>query len=181
MLFKIDKDKPVIDQNPEIAAFEKIPLLTDRQLRWMLLVHDYGTPLRKLPMEERMAKACDMVGYKREKDSGRHDKNARELMAGKSPRMNEALVEFMGIQYDQDKELMVGYDIQIADAIELMKKKDKSDKDWTILTKLNKELPGILRAKKELETTVGFRSQEESSSDDEEEPLSALDRFHEND
>lgn len=176
MVFKIIKDKKVLETNPEISNFPKLSKCSDRELRWIFFVYDYDTPLRKMPLELRKEKAADIAGFLREKGSARLDKNARNTLSGKLPHVEEAISEFMEIQYDEDKDLILAYDTQISDAKELMKKKNKTDKEWAILVRLNKELPGIVKAKKDLDLIVGYRDEEDVEAESmEDEPLSALD------
>lgn len=177
MIFKIEKGKTVLESNPEIQNFPNMGRCSDRNLRWLFFVYDYETPLRKLPIEERKEKAADLVGFKRE-PTGRFDKNARNVIQFKIEGLSDALAEFNSIQYDQEKDLIKGYETQIDDAIQLMKKQNKSDKDWANLIKINKELPSIIKTKKELELQVGYRTEETTTEETGDQPLSALDLFH---
>ena len=166
MIIKIEKEIPIKESNPEISNFTKLSVCSDRELRWIFFVYDYDSPLRKLPNDLKKEKAADLAGFLREKGSARLDKNARNTLSGKIQHVNDAIDEFMELQYDQEKDLILAYDTQLADARDLMKKKDKSDKDWAILVKLNKELPGMMKTKKDLEMVVGYRMEEEQSSSD---------------
>lgn len=174
MIFKIDPKRPIIETNPEISNFSSLCECTDRELRWIFFVFDYETPLRKLPYEERIQRAADIAGFKRE-SSGRLDKNARETISFKIPRIKPAVEEFMGLQYDQEKELLSAYDAQINQAIDLMKKPNKSDKEWLIVDRTNKMIQSWIKSKKDLELTLGYRSEQQKDEVKEEEPLSTLD------
>ena len=178
MIFKIEREKTVVELNPEISNFSCMGDCTDRELKWIFFVFDYETPLRKLPYDERVERAADLAGFKREK-GGRLDKNARDTINFKIPRIKPAVDEFMKIQYDQEKELVAAYTAQIDQSIALMKKENKTDKEWVIVDRHNKSLPGLIKAKKELELSLGYRSTElEKEESIEDEPLSALDMFH---
>jgi hypothetical protein len=179
MIFKVAKDKKIIEQNPEIEAFEAMMKCSDRELRYIFFVYDYETPFRKMPLETRKLKAADLAGFLREKGSTCFDKNGRATINGKIPKVEAAIAEFMEMQYDQEKELIHAYNIQIQEAMDLMKKKDKTDKDWGVLLKVNKELPSIIKTKKDLELAVGYRVEEEKTDEGmEDEPLSAIDLLH---
>lgn len=177
MLFKVEPNKPVVESNPEIANFSSLSECTDRELRWIFFVFDYETPLRKIPYEERIQKAADIAGFKRE-PSGRLDKNARETVSFKIPRIRPAVNEFMGLQYDQEQELLSAYNAQIDQAIQLMKKENKSDKEWMIVDRTNKMIQGWIKSKKDLELTLGYRSEQQQEETPEDEPLSTLDMLH---
>ena len=178
MIFKVDKNKDFFELNPSVMSFEKLPKCSSRELKWICLTYDYTTPLRNLPMEQRKEVAAKMVGFRTEGDTGRLDKNARNTITGKLEKVNEAISEFMEIQYDQENELLSAYKEQISQAIELMKKKNKTEKEWGIADKAVKSLPLLLSAKKELEKTLGMREEDDDDSADDTN-LSTLDMFHE--
>lgn len=178
MIFKVEKGKDFFEINPEVKSLEKMPECTSRDLSWICLTFDYQTPLRNIPMDQRKEVAAKMVGFRVEKDTDRLDKNARNVINGKIPRVNEAVDEFMKIQYDEEQELLIGYKEQISQAIDLMKKKNKSEKEWGLSDKAVKMLPTLLSAKKELEKQLGMR-EERGDSDSDNEPLSTLDLLHE--
>ena len=177
MLFKLEKDVPVLESNPQFKLFEEFTSCTDRQLRYIALYCDYDTPLRNLPLKERREYAADMAGYRREKD-GRLDKNARQETGGGKETVVNAIKKYQSLQYDQEKELLQALSIQIDQVIELMKKIDKKEDDWDLINKLSPKLPQMISQKKELEVLVGYRDKDQSE-DLEGEPLSALDMFHE--
>lgn len=178
MIFKVEKDKDFFELNPEVKSMEKMQLCTSRDLKWICLTFDYQTPLRNIPMDQRKEVAAKMAGFRTEKDTNRLDKNARNVINGKIERINEAVKEFMEIQYDEEQELLIGYKEQISQGIDLMKKKNKSEKEWALSDKVVKSLPTLLSAKKELEKQLGMREERDDSSA-ENEPLSTLDLLHE--
>lgn len=177
MLFKLEKDTPVLESNPQFKIFPEFEACTDRQLRYIALYCDYDSPLRILQAKERREYAADMAGYKREKD-GRLDKNARNETGGSSEKVNAAIKRYNSLQYDQEKEMLQGLTIQIDQVIELMKKVDKKEDDWDLINKLSPKLPQMITQKKELEVLIGYRDKD-AADELEGEPLSALDMFHE--
>lgn len=176
MLFLLERDKPVLESNPQFKVFEDFEGCSDRELRYIALVYDYDTPLRSLPLNERKEYAADMSGFKREA-GGRLDKNARNTIGGGLPKVQKAIVKYNSLQYDQEKELLNALSVQINQVIDLMKKEDKKDTDWDLIKKLTPELPRMISQKKELEVVIGYR-EPEKKDELEGEPLSALDLFH---
>jgi hypothetical protein len=176
MLFLLEKDKTVLESNPQFKIFEEFGDCTDRELRYIALVYDYDTPLRSLPLKERKEYAADMSGYKRE-PGGRLDKNARTALGGGLPKVQKAIAKYNSLQYDQEKELLNALSVQINQVIDLMKKEDKEDSDWDLIKKLTPELPKMISQKKELEVVIGYREPDQKDELDDE-PLSALDLFH---
>lgn len=178
MIFKVDKGKDFFEENPEAKAFEFLSQCSSREAKWICLTFDYFTPLRSIPMEQRKDVAAKMSGFLVERETGRLDRNARNVITGKLEKVNLAIKEFLEIQYDDDQEMLLAYKEQIAQALELMKKKNKSEREWGMCDKIVKSLPLLLSAKKELEKTLGLR-EEKSDAVSENEPLSTLDMFHE--
>jgi hypothetical protein len=177
MIFKIESTKDVFESNPSLKAFEKMSVCSSRELKWIFLTYDYETPLRNIPIYNRKETAARMAGFLNEPNTNKLDKNARNTIFGKIEKVNQAIEEFMSIQYDEEQDLLSAYREQREQAIAVMKKKDKDVKDWDLALKLTKILPDLLSAKKELEKKLGMR--EETSSSVEEESLSTLDMWHE--
>lgn len=177
MVFKVERDKDFFQSNPSASAFEWFPKCSSREAKWVCLVFDYSTPLRNMPMEQRKEVAAKMAGFLIEKETGRLDKNARNVITGRVEKVNKAVEELMEIQYDEEQEMLIAYKEQISQALEILKKKNKSEKEWGICDKLNKSLPGLMKAKQELENTLGFREDRSAGLDSE--PLSTLDLLHE--
>lgn len=178
MIFKADKNKDFFEQNPEAKALEFLSACSSREAKWICLTYDYHTPLRNIPLEQRKDVAAKMAGFLIERETGRLDKNARNVITGKIEKVNLAMKEFMEIQYDEEQDMLLAYKEQISQAIELMKKKNKNEKEWSLSDKVVKSLPVLLLAKKELEKSLGLR-EEKSDSVSENQPLSTLDMFHE--
>lgn len=176
MLFLLEKDKPVLESNPQFKVFEEFEACSDRELRYICLTYDYDTPLRSLPLSERKEYALDMAGFKREQ-GGRPDKNARNTINGGVPKVNSAIQRYNSLQYDQEKELLNALTIQINQVIDLMKKERKDDSEWDLIKKLRPDLPKMIAEKKELEVIIGYREPEKKDELDNE-PLSELDLFH---
>jgi hypothetical protein len=182
MVFKIEKDKTVFQSNPELQNFECLSLCSDKELKWLFWVYDYETPLRKMPHEKRIYKAADLVGLPKDKE-GRLIPSARDILALKSPKLRNALKEFNILQFDQEKELIVAFDEEINQIIEMIRKSDKTDKEWSFVKDFNFQIPKIIKAKKELEESVGMRGAEQIAGVEEindDKPLSLLDMLHTN-
>ena len=119
MLFKIKKDVPLLELNPEMAVIEEFAKLTDKQMMVVMLVADYKSPLRSLPDRTRREKACLTAGYGMEDD--RPNKNVRDIVHGKVHRIEEALAKYKELQYDETREAIEAIDAQINEAIQMMK------------------------------------------------------------
>ena len=119
MLFKIKKDVPLFELNPEMAVVEEFAKLTEKQMMVVMLVADYKSPLRSLPERTRREKACITSGYTAEED--RLARNAREVVYGKVKSIEKAIEKYKEIQYDETKESIEAIDKQIDEAIQVMK------------------------------------------------------------
>lgn len=180
MIFRVDNGKDFFEINPGALAFEWMSKCSSREAKWITLVYDYKSPLRNIPVEQRKYTAAKIAGFLSEGGTDRLDKNARNVITGKIEKVNNAIKEFIDTQYDEEQEMLAAYTEEISQALEMLKKKNKTDKEWGICDKLNKTLPNIVSAKKELEMVLGFRK--ESSSDSMgDETTSAIDLLHEED
>lgn len=182
MLFKIEKDKTVFQSNPEIQNFECMAACSDKELKFIFWVYDYETPLRKLPYDKRILKAGDLAGFSKDQ-AGYFIPSARNTIAMKGDKMRNALREFNLLQFDQEKELIKAYDEEINQIIELIGKKDKSEKEWSLVKDFNLSVKKIIEAKKELEEAVGMRGTDLVEGSDDfttAKPLSLLDMLHTN-
>ncbi len=157
--FKLS-DNPIMEDNPEFSAIPEFARLTERQLRYVMLVDFHGSPLRLMKPEDRRYRAALMAGYKLEKDGKRLDVNGRNVIQGKDGSIEAARRVLTDIQYDNEWELMGALNTQIEGIIEFFKKPEKTmqelDKSVTLMTKL----PAILETKKKILEILNFRDQD---------------------
>lgn len=177
MHFKIT-DKPLIEDNPELATFLPLVAITDRQLRYVLFAFDYESPFRKFPREQWKERAALHVGYKLEKDGRRLDKNGRDTVSMKSEALANAVVCFMGLQYDEDKELLQAYSEQLRQYTELLKKTDKDDKEEERALKVMEKMPALKAKKEELKAAIDTFAYQLEGEMEEIENISTLDRVN---
>ena len=157
--FKLSEN-PVFEDNPEFRSIPEFERLTERQMRYVMLVDYHGSPLRLMKPELRRNRAAILAGYKFEKDGKRLDVNARNVIGGKDGSIEAARKVLAEIQYDNEWELMEALNTQIEGIIEFFKKPEKTmqelDKSVTLMTKL----PAILETKKKILEILNFRDQD---------------------
>lgn len=153
-------EAPVFEDNPELKAIPEFTNLTERQMKYVMLVDFHGSPLRLMKPEERKFRAALIAGYKLEKDGKRLDVNGRNLIEGKVATIELARRILNEIQHDSERELMEALNTQIEEMVYFFKKPNKSmqelDKAVTLMTKL----PTILETKKKILEILNFRDQE---------------------
>lgn len=152
-------DKPVFEDNPEFKAIPEFERLTERQMRYVMLVDFHGSPLRLLKTEERKFRAALMAGYKLEKDGKRLDINGRNLVEGKVGSIEAARKVLKDIQYDNEYELMSALNTQIDEMIKFFKKSDKTAQELEKSVQMMTKLPTILETKKKILEILNFRDQ----------------------
>ncbi len=160
MLFKIIRDKTVSELNPEILVIEEFANLTDRQLKYTILSTDYKSPFRKLTKEDKKFRAALEAGYKLEKGGKRLDMNGRNIVQGKNPEVEKAIKKYKILQKDEDYETLLGISKLIADIREFTARVGKETTEIEKAIKFAKELPALLKVKKEIEDTLGMREDE---------------------
>ncbi len=157
MLFQVSQ-KPIREENPEVDAVPEFAKCSDRELRYIFLVYDYESPLRKMekiPMKE---KAASMAGYKLEKGGARFDKNARTVLAGRSTKVESAVKVYLTLQRDFDREVLIAYDSELEQFVERSKEPKATDAAWRISLSIMKELPMLLKNRRELLELLSLRS-----------------------
>lgn len=150
---------PVFEDNPEFLAVPEFATLTDRQMRYVMLVDWYQSPLRLLPLETRKFKAAVMAGYKLEKDRERLDINGRNVIEGKVPSIEKARKKLVEIQYDGERELLKAIDTHIQQVTELLKKPGKSVNELEKANKMVASLPEVLQNRKQILEVLNFRDE----------------------
>lgn len=152
-------DKPVMEDNPEFAAIPELAALTDRQLRYIMLVDWYNSPLRLLKHSDRKFKAAIMVGYPLERDGKRLDMNGRNLINGKVESVESGRRVLTEIQYDAERELLNAIDAQVDQIKDFLKKPNKSVQELDKATQMIGKLPIIMETRKKLIEILNFREE----------------------
>lgn len=183
MLFKVEANKPVLESNPELNAIPEFVDCTDRELRYVLLMHDYDTPFRDLPFEERQEQVLLTAGFKKEPSGKRFDRNAREVIAGKSDRVEQAIGKFKAMQYDDEKEMLKDIDSHISQVRAFIRSDKKGDaKDLEYASKMQLDFAKLLAQRKAVVELLSIRDEVIEQEDQEEEittkSLSTLDRIN---
>jgi hypothetical protein len=160
MLYKVIKGKSTFELNPELKAIEEFEPLTDRQMTYVILATDYKTPFRKLSIADRKFRAALESGYKLEKDGKRLDMNGRNVTTGKSAQVEKAVRKYNVLQRDEDYETLLGLSKLISDIRELNITNNKSLTELEKAVKFSKDLPALMKAKKELEGILEMREDE---------------------
>lgn len=182
--FKLRLDHNVFEDNPEFKIIPEFANLTDRQMKYVMLVEWHGTPLRRMKKDDRKYKAALMAGYKLEKDGSRPDMNMRNLLAGKVATIEAALREMKSLQHDSEQEIMEAFDTQIDEIIAFFKKPNKTIIELEKATKMMSILPTILQQRKAILEILNFRDENVVNTDEGplKEPeikLSILDEYNE--
>lgn len=174
MLFKYS-DNLFVD-NPELKFIPELSGLTESQIKFIIIVADYGSPYRRMPAIERRKRAATMAGYVTPGGHGELNKEGKSLLDGKVKEVEDAIKKYKEIQGWSELELLEGIDSQLEQFKTLMKKKTKSDKETEIVLKVMKELPKILENRKEILEMVEVVSEEEKAEDNKQDvAMSTLD------
>lgn len=175
MLFKLHYDKSPFELNEGLRAIKEFSYLTDRQFTAVALFADYESPLRKLPEAKRKEQAAIISGYPME--GKRLDKNGRNFVDGKVKSIEVAIDKYREIQFDKDRETLLGIDRQIHEIMEIVKE-DKIKAATKVVvskegnrteivdqelryklvdaaTKMAKTLPDLYKSRKEMLDLIG--------------------------
>jgi hypothetical protein len=160
MLFKVQHGKDVFELNPELKAISEFEPLTGRQMVYVILSTDYKSPFRKLTTADRKTRAAVEAGYKYDKTGKRLDTNGRNIIQGKNAAVEKAIKKYRILQKDEDYESLLGLSKLIGDIRELNQAHNKSLAELEKAVKFSKELPALMKAKKDLEEVLDMREDE---------------------
>jgi hypothetical protein len=178
MLFKVT-EKDVFEDNPELNSVPEFIGKSSRMLKYIFLVYDFDGPYRKMPLPARKERCVIQAGYKYESDGKRLDKNARDIVNGNNPTVLLLTKVFHELQGDPDKENLAALDAQLLEWRELMHKKNKTDKEQTLVFKLINDWPKFMQRRKEILEILGERTKEEA--EDISRPMSTIDEVNSED
>jgi hypothetical protein len=132
-----------------------------------------------MSIAERSVKAALDSGYHMEKSGRRLDKNARLVLAGKVPRVQEAIGEFKLMQFDEDYEMYLALQEQLRGIREFFLKKDKTATELEKSTTIIGKLPLILKYRREVASLLDLQNESvEKADDDDIIELSTLDEVN---
>lgn len=145
MLYKIVHDKDIFELNPGLRAVEAYSKLTDKQMKFVLLLCDPSkdSPIKTLTGRERRERAAILSGYKYEPDGKRLDRNARAVVDGKVESIELAVNEFKKNHYNQTQHNREALKKQIAEIREFLesdKRVPLLEKGKVVLDKSGKEI-----------------------------------------
>jgi hypothetical protein len=166
MLYKLIHGQDVFVLNPALLAIEEFAALTDRQMRYVILATDYKSPMRKLKSEDKKFRAALEAGYKLEKDGKRLDMNGRNICAGKNEKTERAIKKYKILQQDEDYETILGLSRLISDIRDFNTASNKSATEIEKAIKFSKDLPTLIKAKREIEDILEMREDEVSAVPD---------------
>jgi hypothetical protein len=166
MLYKVIAGKDVFELNPELKAIEEFEPLTARQMLYVIFSTDYKSPMRKLKSEDKKFRAALEAGYKLEKDGKRLDTNGRNLILGKTDRVEKAIKKYKILQKDEDYETILGLSRLISDIRDFNTAANKSATEIEKAIKFSKDLPTLIKAKREIEDILEMREDEVSAVPD---------------
>jgi hypothetical protein len=170
--------------------------MTDMQMKYVCFMCDpsYDNPVRTLIGKARREQSARLAGYKMDNTGKRLEKNGRDLTAGNVPSVENALLEFKKLHYDEKTDTYETLSNQIGEIQDFMKMKKGGDaKKLRAGLELGVKLPGLVEAKQKIEQLfkveidstpiLGSNVELLPQTEEEEEkigdePQSILDKFH---
>lgn len=159
MLVRVIHGQDIFELNPQLRAVQEFNALdSSRQMSFVALVADYETPWKHKHGKERREAVAKEIGYPLEKDGKRLDKNGREIVSGKLPKVEAAILKYRELCFHEDKEMEDAFSKQIQNITRLMNVEISVDeKDLGVSmdmveksSKLAKLLPEMKKSKNEV-------------------------------
>lgn len=166
MLVKIKDGVDIFELNPGLQAIPSFTKISSMQMKTVSLYADYDSPLRTKPDKEKRELAAKLGGYAMESDNKRLGVNGRNFVSGETKSMEEAIIAYREMQYDETQDMLDAYDQQIQETIHLMKmdKLEASKNDHKLAfelaekaAKLSVKLPEIKEAKKKIQDLMNLK------------------------
>jgi hypothetical protein len=165
MRFKITPEDVFVD-NPELLCIEEFKDLPSREFKYVAFFVDYDSPFRGLPSKEKRIQAAQAAGFRLEKGTTRLDKNGRDTVGGKIPRVLTAIAKYNKLQKDINREIIVALDCQIEQFLEFLLKKDKNSLEQRNAMAITEKLPVILENRKRIIGILSLRDNEVQDGDE---------------
>lgn len=170
MIFKVVHGKKIRDVNESIDAIPEFQGCSDKVMKYIILMYDYFSPYSRLPFEQRKEQVLISLEYVNKSTVGtffsRHKTN-----------LSKGTAKYIEIQYDEDMESLIAMKSQMSEWREVLKKKNKTEKEADRAVKIFKDMPSHAKKIKELEEIVGYR--EKFDADEEGTPKTALELYME--
>lgn len=167
MIFKVVHGKEVREVNRNIDAIPEFAECNDKVLKYVFLMFDYDSPYSRLPHSIREDQIIVNIGYT-------NADSARQFFHRNKKKIEAAKEAFSDIQYDSQMESLISCKMQMRQWDELLRKKDKNDKEKALAQKIFDKMPSYMARVTEMEELVGYRERYEK---EEGVPKTALERY----
>jgi len=159
MRFILESEKDVFTSNPSLGMTEHLSKLSNREVKWIVLVYDYESPLSQMPLPIRKVKAGTMTGWA---VKGAVVTGALKIIIdGKNKKVNDGIIEYKKIQFDENQEALIAYNEQLKEYRMFFKQKNKKPTELKLAAGLQKQMPELLKARDEIAKLVGLRAHDE--------------------
>jgi len=160
MIFIVSGEQNVFTENPTLKATEFLSKLNNREVKWIALVYDYESPLSQMPLPIRKVKAGKMTGWSFD-DKNEPAGALKKIIEGQSEKVNRGISEYKNMQFDENQEALIAINEQLKEYRTFFKSKNKKPGELKVAMQLQKEMPGLLKARDEVAKLVGLRAHDE--------------------
>jgi hypothetical protein len=167
MIYLVRHGHDVFQDNPGLLAVEQYARLTDKQMKFVLILCDPSkdNPVKTLSGRDRRERSAVLAGYPLESDGKRLAKNGRELVYGKIKNVEEAIEEFQRNNYNQihhSKEALKKQIVEIREFLKDDKRIPLVHKGKVVLDKEGKEVYVTDQKGLKLAVELGVKLQEDN-------------------
>lgn len=178
MIVKVS-NKDVFKDNPWLETIDGLKQCTSKQIKYVALCYDYQSPFKNMSFENRREEALSAAGYKKDAP------DTKKVYKQTNKKLERAIEIYSNMQRDFELDLLRSYDSQLMQFVELFNKKDKDTRQYSNALRIMKELPALVKQRKEIIDSLNLRGVDEKFSfgkelDDDgtsSKQLSALDEF----
>jgi hypothetical protein len=160
MYYRIVAGENIFDLNPGLRAVPLFKDMTDMQMKYVCFVCDpsHDNPVKTLQGKARKEQAAILAGYKLENTGKRLDKQGRDIIAGSNHTIENAIIEFKKLHYDDKTDLYEALVNQIGEIRDFMKERKGDPKKLRQALDLGVKLPSLVEAKQKIEQLLNVET-----------------------
>lgn len=180
MLFNIKASEPVRETCPDIDSIPEFEGITDRQIRYVILVYDYDSPYRQQPLDERKVRVAKDVGYSYNPDTSKiTEREGKNIINNDIPDVVRAIKKYRELQYDEERDLLMAYDEQLLQFKEFFRKKGKTEDEIKLALAITKQYNELISDRKAMIESLGLKGEIGDEEDEfADEALSLIDQVN---
>lgn len=160
MLVKIKRNESIFVTNPWLSNIPEFTHVNEKQMRYVAFYADYKSPFRLHPDADHKKLSALEAGFVIQSTHDKTlEKNARTIINGESPEVNEAIAKYKTLAPDENRDQLKMYVTQMASIQRLVEKGSDDPAELVKLNNLLTAFPELKKSQLELAKLVGMEDE----------------------